>query len=149
MPKLVLTAFDLTAPGVAEVLQLALDYRRSVDAAVSSLRLQAGTDDLWAAIRAGSLPRRGRLTTPRGRYAFHGIGCRFDIARRTVDVDFGPDGRHDGFDAWRLDLYAKSAFEWQHISADQVASGLAKLLSDGLVYQPRWEPSPHLLYLAL
>ena len=149
MPKQALTAFDLTAPGTADVLQLVLDYRRAVDVAVSALRHQAGTDDLWSAIRSGTLAKRGRLIAPRGRYTFHGAGCCFEIARRTVDVDFGPDGRHDGFDAWRLGLYAETAFEWQHLPADQITAGLAELQSDGLVHEPKWMPSPHLLYLGL
>ena len=149
MPKQALTAFDLTDQGTAAALQLVLDYRRAVDAAVAALQRQAGTQDLWGALRSGSLSRRGRLAVPRGTFAFHGIGCRFEIARRTVDVDFGPDGRYDGFDAWRLSLYARSAFEWEHLSADQLTAGLAELKSDGLIHEPQWEPSPHLLYLAL
>ncbi len=149
MPKQALTAFDLTDRGTADVLQLVLDYRRSVDAAVFALQSQSGRDDLWASRRAGLIPRRGRLRSPRGVFTFHGVGCRFDIARRTVDFDFGPDGRHDGFDAWRLGLYAKAAFEWQHVEPEQITAGLTNLQVDGLIHQPRWEPSPHLLYLAL
>jgi hypothetical protein len=149
MPKQALTAFDLTDRGTAEALQLILDYRRSVDAAVAALQRQSGVDDLLVGHRAGRIARRGRLEYPRGLFAFHGVGCRFEIAGRTVDVDFGPDGRHDGFDAWRLGLYAASAFEWQDLSPDRIAAGLAELETSGLIHRPGWEPSTHLYYLSV
>ncbi len=148
MPKQALTAFDLTDIETSDVLQLVFDYQRAVAAAVAGLERQAGTPHLLAACHAGRLPRRGRLADPQGTYAFHGVGCRFEIARRTIDVDFGPDGRHDGFDAWRLGLFAASAFEWQHLASTHLDSGLAELQAAGVIHQPAWEPSPHLLYLA-
>lgn len=38
-------------------------------------------------------------------YNFHGIGCYFEFNGGAIDVDFGPDGRHDGFDKDRLKFY--------------------------------------------
>jgi hypothetical protein len=54
-----------------------------------------------------TIPHAGTL--PSGRtFSFHGFGCYFQCGQVVVDVDFGPDGRIDGFDAWRLSLFAKS-----------------------------------------
>lgn len=142
-------ALNGTDPAAVEVLHLVLAYRRCVDDAVAALQRQAGTATLLAAYWSGTLPKRARLNSPRGVYSFHGWGCRFQIARRVVDVDFGPDDRHDGFDVCRLHRYAESAFEWQHMRADRIESGLAALMAAGVVDAPRWEHSPHLLYLAL
>jgi len=41
-------------------------------------------------------------------YRFHGIGCCVEFAEAVVDFDFGPGGRIDGFDAWRLAIFARS-----------------------------------------
>jgi hypothetical protein len=85
---------------------------------------------------------------PKARYRFHGVGCRFEIDGRVVDVEFGPSGRHDGFDVWRLGQYASSAFEWQGMDENQIETALSRLKNSGAIRQPHWEPSPHLLYLA-
>jgi hypothetical protein len=45
-------------------------------------------------------------------YRFHGIGCCVTFGKVTVDFDFGPEGRFDGFDAWRLSLFAKSVRQY-------------------------------------
>jgi len=126
-----------------------VDYRRAAAAAVNGLRQQAEALDLLRAWRSGVLPRQGRLARPKGRYTFHGVGCRFEIARRVVDVDFGPDNRYDGFDAWRLALYAASAFEWQDLPPERIGTGLAELEVSGLIHRPGAEPAAHLYYLAV
>jgi hypothetical protein len=50
---------------------------------------------------------------PEGTIAFHyhGIGLCVEYPDRTVDWDFGHDGRMDGFDAFRLWVYAESGAE--------------------------------------
>lgn len=50
----------------------------------------------------GYIPGRPRII-----YRFHGIGLRLRIGQRRIDFDFGHGGRTDGFDAWRLWLFAK------------------------------------------
>lgn len=131
-----------------DVLQLIVDYRRAVRVGIDALRATSAIDgDLIAGWRGGLVPRVGRLSSPSGRYTFHGVGCRFEIARRVVDVEFGPNGRHDGFDAWRLAAYAESAFEWHALTAVSIERGLHALERGGVVYRPVWDPSPHLYYL--
>lgn len=44
-------------------------------------------------------------------YYFHGIGCCVIFPNREVDWDFGYGGRIDGFDAWRLWVFAKEGTE--------------------------------------
>lgn len=40
-------------------------------------------------------------------YDFHGIGCCVEFDKIVVDFDAGPNGRIDGFDAWRLIQFAE------------------------------------------
>lgn len=66
-----------------------------------------------------------------------------------VDFDFGPDGRHDGFDGWRLWICAQSRPQDypQFQRLEIVESVLGELVTDGMVIRSRWMPSPHLCYL--
>jgi hypothetical protein len=63
-----------------------------------------------------------------------------------VDVDFGPKGRFDGFDAWRLHKYAKSAFEWPDLTLSKIENGLRELENSKLIFRPGWELSEHLYF---
>ena len=54
--------------------------------------------------REGTVSRRGKLRHRAG-YEFHGVGCRVLWDGRRVDFDYGPEGRIDGFDLWRLQMY--------------------------------------------
>jgi hypothetical protein len=130
------------------VLELIADYQRAARALVGALRQLAQTDDLLSAWHSGRIAESGRMELLKARYRFHGVGCRFEIGGRIVDVDFGPDGRHDGFDAWRLVEYANSAFEWQGMDQEQIESALNRLKASGAVRAPQWPPSQHLLYLS-
>jgi hypothetical protein len=117
----------------SELLQLISDYQRAVRTTVTGLMKQTGSKNLLADSRSGMFPRKGVLLSPNGTYAFHGIGCRFEVGSRVVDVDFGPDGNFDGFDAWRLHLYANSAFEWNEFTLDKIETGLAELTTAKIV----------------
>lgn len=148
MPKLATIASASADPRSSDVLQLIVDYQRAARAAGVGLKRQSGAANLLSAWRAGKLRQSGRLTQPRGRYSFHGTGCRFEISGRTVEVDFGPSGRHDGFDAWRLQQYAQSAFEWLDLHGAAINRSLRNLESTGLIIRPELNPSPHLYYFA-
>ena len=130
----------------SDILQLIVDYQRAARAAVVGLKRQSGSSNPFHAWRAGKLRQSGRLIQPRGKYSFHGTGCRFEIGGRNVDVDFGPSGRHDGFDAWRLQQYAESAFEWLDLHSSTINRSLRNLESTGLIVRPELDPSPHLYY---
>ncbi|AKV02707.1 hypothetical protein AKJ09_09370 [Labilithrix luteola] len=99
------------------------------------------------AARASPTARTGEL--PNGaRYEFHGVGCRYSSSTFVVDFDFGPDGRTDGFDAWRLALFAETQGAEFSQSLAEIDSDLHQLMKEGAVIAPRLSPSEHLLYLA-
>jgi hypothetical protein len=148
MPKLATIAFASADRRSSDVLQLIVDYQRAVRAAVVGLKRQSGTANLLNAWKAGKIRQSGRLTQPRGKYSFHGTGCRFEISGRAIEVDFGPSGRFDGFDAWRLQQYAESAFEWLDLQSASIGRSLQNLESTGLIVRPELNPSPHLYYFA-
>ncbi|MCA9587633.1 MAG: hypothetical protein KC657_20040 [Myxococcales bacterium] len=102
--------------------------------------------DLLAAVCAGKIPREGVLDEHTS-FRFHGVGFEFRCRGVGVEVDLGPDGRCDGFDAWRLSLFAEQSPELARSwPLARVEAGLEALLNAGVVHEPKWSPSPHLLY---
>ncbi len=102
------------------------------------------------AYRSGRLPKRGSVgADPEFFYEFHGVGCRVEVADRIVDFDFGPGGRSDGFDRWRLLWYSQSRSEkfGEFHSLETIQSELQRLTEKGIISCPNWSPSPHLYYL--
>jgi hypothetical protein len=57
---------------------------------------------LW---RSGKIKRCGVVKNDIT-YELHGTGCAVSLPRVHVDFDYGPGGRVDGFDVWRLFVYA-------------------------------------------
>ena len=134
-----------------DLLRLIHMYQLHVLGFVQAFRSRFGVDDFIGAWRRGEVPRQGTLDDRyETRYEFHGVGGRFSSERDEVDFDFGPDGRYDGFDGWRLWILAQSLPEEypQFQRHETVESVLGKLVTDGVVVRPRWAPSPHLCYLA-
>ncbi len=148
MPKLAQTVSVSSDRSSSDVLQLIADYQRAARVAVGGLKRQTGTSNLLRAWKSEKISRSGRLVEPHGRYSFHGVGCRFEISGRIIDIDFGPAGRHDGFDADRLRKYANSAFEWLDMDDAHIDKSLRSFESSGLIIRPNLEPSPHLFYFA-
>jgi hypothetical protein len=131
-------------------LRLVGRYTDIVARVVAALKAQAKDSDVLRAVVDGRLPRDGVLGEggEGGEYRFHGIGCEATIEGVEVDFDFGPAGRHDGFDAWRLHLFAKNLPEFADFhQLSAVESLLARMEQLGLIHSPRWLPSPHLMYL--
>ncbi|NNC16733.1 hypothetical protein HJC22_13505 [Corallococcus exiguus] len=60
-----------------------------------------GQEDLLSGRRSKVIPRKG-VVSGGLEFDFHGIGCRFSEGTSRVDVDFTPEGKVSGFDAWRL-----------------------------------------------
>lgn len=130
--------------------KLIAEYQLHVLGFVQAFSRRFGTDNFLGAVERGEVPRKGTLDDRyETRYEFHGIGCRFSSERGDVDFDFGPDGRYDGFDGWRLWTLAQSLPDEypQFQRLEVVESVLGELVTDGLVHRPRWAPSPHLCYL--
>lgn len=124
------------------------EYLAAVRRCVSALRRELGTNDLLRGVVSGSHPRSGQLADGT-RYFFHGVGCEFEGPDLSVDVDFGPEGRMDGFDAWRLCQFANevdAAAELRDPGA--VEAALRRMEEAGIVARPNLAPSPHLYYRA-
>jgi len=146
MQKQVQIASAFADHRTSEIIQLISDYQRAAKSTVTGLKLQTKSKNLLADCHSGKIPRRGTLLQPRGKFQFHGVGCRFEVNKRIVEVDFGPQNRFDGFDAWRLQQYAESAFEWHSLTLKQIEAGFGELETSRLIYCPGWQPSPHLYY---
>ena len=132
-----------------DLLKLISEYQLHVLGFVEAMIARLG-DDFLAAYRRDEVPKSGTLDDQHEtRYTFHGAGCHVQSVRGEVDFDFGPDGRFDGFDGWRLWQFAAHHQEQypQFQREAVVESVLGELVADGLVVRPRWLPSPHLCYL--
>src|SRR5205807_2697053 len=109
MPNRVQTASAvLDRAAQSMMLVLIHQYQSAASKAVDGLKASTKARDLLTEWRAGRIAQRGQLQNPKGWYQFHGVGCRFETGGLIVDVDFGPEGRHDGFDGWRLWQFSQS-----------------------------------------
>jgi hypothetical protein len=106
-----------------DVHNLIRDYSAAVRESFADL---LGTYPSYGMVpRDSRIPRRGTL--PSGRiYSFHGIGCRFEKDGIVADMDFGSDGRTDGFDAWRLHIFAESIGD-EIVTIEEIQSALDAL----------------------
>jgi hypothetical protein len=129
------------------LIELIQDYITMTTTAASQLRRELGTNDLLQGWHQRQYPQHGRLGDG-AEYHFHGIGCCVERGDVEVDWDFGPDGRADGFDTWRLWRFAKQFPtkypEFQDRKA--LSDGLARLTAEGTVCSSEVEHD-HLLYL--
>lgn len=141
-------------PEAQGLLRLISEYQLSVLGFLKALRKQyqlKGDEHILKAVRTDRrVPEVGSLDDRfETRFRFHGVGCAFTSDRGEVDFDFGPEGRHDGFNGWRLWEFALSRPEdypmFQRVEV--VESVLGELVTDGVVERPGWAPSPHLCYL--
>lgn len=117
------------------VIQLARDYLAEADRFCQLLAQRAGMSNLILAWRKGNLLREGQLFD-QIEYSFHGIGCRFSREEppMNVDVDFPVDGEWNGFDAWRLHLYAMNHPGFEDLAdRDVLARHLDDLVEAGFV----------------
>ena len=133
-----------------DLLKLIHEYQLSVYGLVTAFQQRFSVTDILGAWHRGDIPEQGTLDDFfETRYRFHGVGCHCEGERGEVDFDFGPDGRFNGFDGWRLWIYAQSRPQDypQFQRYEVVESVLGELVTDGVVIRPRWMPSPHLCYL--
>lgn len=117
------------------MIQLIHDYTTMTKAAAAQLRRELGSQDLLQAWQQRQVPQRGSLSDGSA-YQFHGIGCSIERADDIdLDFDFGPGGRADGFDAWRLWRFAKQ-FPGKYPDLQQrnaVEKALQVLVDQGVV----------------
>lgn len=115
-------------------MQLILDYREAVADVVAQLQQDIGPELLRKGPSGGRFARVGVLSDG-SEYKFHGIGCAVTRGDVDVDFDFGVDGRYDGFDWWRLWLFAAQRPQRypDFVDKQYVRDALERLLNDGLL----------------
>ncbi|MFL1505410.1 DUF6896 domain-containing protein [Pseudomonas sp. O64] len=84
---------------------LIAEYLEQVKKATDLLEYSCGTKNILRLWRIQKKPRCGMVIGD-VTYELHGIGCCVYLSGICIDFDYGPDGRVDGFDAWRLYIYA-------------------------------------------
>ena len=123
------------------------EYQVAARKVALALRAGFGRDDLLRAWRSGGIPKDGVINGIE--FSFHGVGCRATVDGVEVDFDFGPDGRTDGFEAWRLWYFAQQNPQRypQLQRREDVEAALERLALSGEIECPRAAPSEHLWYL--
>ncbi|WP_437576750.1 DUF6896 domain-containing protein [Sorangium sp. So ce887] len=130
------------------MLHLVCRYIATTTRLATQLRGELGVHDLLGAVNNRVFPRTGHLKDGAS-YHFHGVGCSVETPTLCVDFDFGPNGRVDGFDAWRLRAFAEqSPDDSQFHDLKVVEAALRDLETRGIVKKLGWAPSPHLYYLS-
>ena len=143
--------YDMPTPEQlrADLRALIADYQRRVASFVAAAKKKYGQENLLAAWHDCAVPETGMLDDPHEtRFRFHGGGCHVESIDTELDFDFGPDGRHDGFDGWRLNIFAQSRKQQypQFQRLEIVESVIGELVTDGEVCRPHWMPGPQLCY---
>jgi len=94
---------------VERLLKLIHEYQAKVLEAASLFeKYKSVSQTKLMRARFEGLPTDGFLDPEKTiEYYFHGIGCCVTFSNVRVDWDFGHNGRIDGFDAWRLWIFAK------------------------------------------
>lgn len=94
-----------------------------------------GLENVLKAVRAGELDRRARSDTGFS-YAVHGRGCRMAGPDGTeVDMDLLLDGS-EAFDAWRLEVFARSADLDPVPSREGLAQACRDMARQGILDEP-------------
>jgi len=136
----------------ARLMAFIATYQQAAATAVGVFRSAFGVSDPLRAWHQNELKPSGTFIAAEGtgHYQFHGSGCRFEVSGAAIDVDFGPSSRCDGFDTWRLHLFATENPHLTGWFADRqrLERAFDRLIQSGTIVCPRWEPSPHLYYLA-
>jgi len=84
---------------------LIFDFLGAVETSLQLLEDKFGSRSLQQLWHEKKIAQRGKVLNGVS-YQLHGSGCMIEYPDYCVDFDFGPNGRTDGFDAWRLYNYA-------------------------------------------
>ncbi|MDR9750519.1 hypothetical protein RG836_03605 [Pseudomonas sp. SZMC_28357] len=81
------------------------DFLSEVERAAEALEKKFGSRCVLGLWRGNQIERCGILddTTT---YELHGVGCLVSFSNISIDFDYGPGGRTDCFDIWRLYNFA-------------------------------------------
>lgn len=112
------------------------EYLDQVNLATKLLQEKFGTTQILGLWHSKKITRTGKLTKDTT-YELHGVGCRIYIESTCIDFDYGPDNRTDGFDAWRLYIYAceRSKKYKAYTNLEKTEEDLKKYISSGRASQ--------------
>ena len=100
--------------------------------------------------REDLIPKEGLLSEG-CKFSFHGGGCYFEFENGTIDIDFGPDNRCDGFDSFRLFDFLKTSKseKYAHLNSEAIIKEeLDKLLKEKIIIELKTYPNPHLFFVS-
>lgn len=80
-------------------------FLSKVEEGTTLLKKKFGTQNILRLWRSGQIERCGEIIDG-VEYELHGVGCAIHFPTELVDFDYGPNNRIDGFDVWRLYMYA-------------------------------------------
>jgi hypothetical protein len=130
------------------ILNLINDYQYTVKVGVEAMQKQFNTRHLLKGWKSGVIPKSGVLVSGI-EYDFHGVGCFLIIDNVTVNFDFGPDDRYDGFDLWRLGCFVNEKPELYKIYFENEAlleDDFQELIRRHIIVKPNWFPGSTLCY---
>lgn len=84
---------------------LITDFLSKVDIGTELLQKKFGVRNILRLWRSKQIERCGEINHET-QYELHGVGCAIHFPSESVDFDYGSGGRIDGFDVWRLYIYA-------------------------------------------
>jgi hypothetical protein len=128
------------------VRDLISSYLKTASSAVQLLRERCGFEDVFDAYQQGFIPRSGVILESEGwTYKFHGGGCYFCLGHVKIDVDFGPNGSADGFEAGKLLRFSQETLK---IPVDyfELRHELQKMHDEGELAYPQLPPNSHLYF---
>lgn len=133
-----------------EILELINDYQNTVKAGVKEMQKEFNTRQLFAAWKSKAIPKNGVLKSGT-EYDFHGIGCFLTINNITVNFDFGPDNRYDGFDLWRLGCFVDERpklYKRYFKNKSLLEEDFQELIEKHIIFEPKWFPGSSLYYFS-
>lgn len=127
--------------------ELILEYQSYVEKIVLLMKKTYGSTNLLISWKRGEIPQNGQIGGLE--FEFHGVGCCVSINDIEVDFDFGPDGRYDGFDVWRLSLFINNnqmIFNKYKNILKNLDNKMKELVDAKLIFHPQWFPGSSLYY---
>lgn len=116
-------------------------YQMCVSSFIQEMQKQFSMEfcDIVHNVKSGKLPKSGRLQSGAS-YCFHGIGCMFERGFE-IEMDFGPEFRVDGFDFYKVNLFASE------FGAKCHESEFEHLIETKVICCPSWQPGVGLYYI--
>jgi hypothetical protein len=133
-----------------DVRYLIQEYQKAAMELTALMQETYGVQDLFLAYRNAELPLSGVLQKPdKGTYKFHGGGCYLKLGRQRVDIDFGPNGAVDGFEAGKLLRFSQETLNSNLFTYESLRNALREMLEGGELVYPEAPPNRQLYFWAV